>query len=77
MTNRARIDQLHLRVPGLSREHANQLGMTVAQQLASQLSVVNRSGKLSALHLRLTIPTGTPRERLGSVIAAGIAKNIL
>ena len=76
MTNRARIDQLHLRVPGLSREQGKHLGITVARQLARQLPGITRSGKLSALRVRLTIPTGTPRERLGSVIAAGIIKKI-
>jgi hypothetical protein len=76
MANSTRIDQLHLRVPGLSREQANHFGITVAQQLARQLPAITRSGNLSALRVRLTIPTGTPRERLGSVIAAGIIKKI-
>ncbi len=76
MTNSIRIDQLHLRVPGMSREEANHLGITVAQQLARQLPALTRSGNLSGLHVRLAIPTGTPRECLSSVVAAGIAKKI-
>ena len=76
MSNSTRIDQLHLRVPGLSREQANHLGMTVAQQLARQLPAITRSGNLGTLDVRLTIPIGTPRERLSSVIAAGIVKKI-
>ncbi len=50
MTNNVRIDQLHLRVPGLSRQQANHLGITVAQQLVREFPAITRSGKLSALH---------------------------
>ena len=76
-TNNIRIDQLHLRVPGLSREHAGHLGAAVAQQLASQLPAAMRSRHLGALRLRLTIPRDTPRQRLGSIIAAGIVKQLI
>jgi hypothetical protein len=76
MTNNTRIDQLHLRVSGLSRDQAKHLGLTVAQQLAREFPTIARSGNLRSLNVRLAIPTGTPRERLGSVIAEGIVKKI-
>ena len=71
-----RIDQLHLRVLRMSREQAGRLGAAVAEQLARELSAVRRPGNLNTLHLRLAIPPGTPRDRLSSVIAAGIAQRI-
>jgi hypothetical protein len=76
MPSNIRIDELHLRVPGLSRYQATHLGMTVAQQLARQLPGIARSGTLSELRVRLTIPSGTPQARLGFVIATGIVKKI-
>jgi hypothetical protein len=76
MANNIRIDQLHLRVPGLTRGQAKHLGITVARQLARQLPGIRRERNLSTVNLRLTIPAGTPRERLGSVIVAGIIKKI-
>ena len=36
--DQVRIDELRLRVPGLTREQAYQLGQEVAQRLAAELS---------------------------------------
>ena len=76
MTNNVRIEQLHLRLPGVSRYEGRHLGITVARQLARQLPGITREKNLSTVNLRLTIPAGTPRERLGPLIAAEIAKRI-
>jgi len=74
--NSIRIDQLHLRVRGFSREHPANLGASVAKQLASRLPTSTRAQNISALDVRLAIPIGTPAERLASIIAAGIARRI-
>jgi len=76
MTNRTRIDQLHLRVPGLSREQAANLGAAVAKQLAGQLPASMRGRNLNSVRVQLAIPVGTPRACLASIITAGIAKKI-
>jgi hypothetical protein len=76
MANRTRIDRLHLRIPGMTREQANRLGVTVAEQLARELPASARSGNIGNLRVRVAIPSGAPRARLSSMIAAGIIAKI-
>ena len=70
------IEELHLRVPGISAEEAQQLGQRVALLLAERLPHSAHSQHLGALDLRTTIAEGTPRERLAEIIASEITKSL-
>jgi hypothetical protein len=71
-----RIDDLHLRVPGLSVEEARQMGEEVARRVAEALPVHGRKERLGVLDLRLSIPYGTPRDRLAALIARAILEKV-
>ena len=71
-----RIDDLHLRVPGVSAEEARQLGEEVARRVAEELSVQGRVEHLGALDLRLSVPKGMPRDRLSEEIARAIIEKL-
>lgn len=64
-----RIDELRLRIPGLSLEEARRLGDEVAHRVANGLEDHGRIEQLGALDLRLHIPAGTPRAQLAQRIA--------
>jgi len=65
---RARIHDLHLRVPGLNREEAGRFGREVARRVAEGLPPGRRL-ELGALDLRVRVPAGTPRDRLAKLVA--------
>jgi hypothetical protein len=71
-----RIDELRLRVPGLTREQAYLLGQEVAQRLAVELSASTRTQQLGVLNLRVNLEPGTPRERLGELIAQAVTRSL-
>jgi hypothetical protein len=71
-----RIDELHLRVPGLSADEARRLGEEVARRVADALPVEGRVEHLGALDLRLTVAYGTPRDRLAAEIARVILQKL-
>jgi len=71
-----RIEELHLRVPGLSREEARRLAEDVARLVAEALPASGRSERLGALDIRTSIPSATPRDRLASLIAGSILEKL-
>jgi hypothetical protein len=71
-----RIDELHLRVPGLSRGAAHDLAQSVARKVAQSLGGDGRSARLGALEIRATAPAGTPINRLADVIAAAVSERL-
>jgi hypothetical protein len=72
-----RIGELHLRVPGLSREEARQMGEEVARRVADGLPSCGCVSQLGALDLRLSIPRATPRDRLAENIAQAIIEKLV
>ena len=68
-----RIDQLRLRVPGLTEHEAHKLGEEVARRVADALPADGRAEHLASLDLRISMPSGTPKDQL----AEGIAREIL
>lgn len=77
MPNRSvRIEEMHLRIPGGSRDDARRLGGQVAQQLAKQLPEFADDRRIGALHLRLNLPGGAPSDHLAAAIAKNIARGI-
>ena len=71
-----RIEELRLRIPGLSVEEARQVGQSIAQHLAESIPASGRTEHLGALVMRTAIPAGTPREQLAGVIARAILENL-
>lgn len=72
-----RIEQMRLRVPGLSAEEAHGLGKDVARRVADGLP--ERIGKqnLGALGLRVTVPKGTPRDQMAALVAEAILQGMV
>lgn len=74
--NTVQIDQLHLRIPGLSREEAACLGADVAEQIAQSLPSDGRREHLGALDMRVSIQHGTPRDQIARLIARSILEKL-
>jgi hypothetical protein len=63
------IDDLFLRVQGLSVGEARSLGEDVVQRVADAVLVDGRAAHLGALELRVTVPYGTSQDQLVQMIA--------
>lgn len=70
------IDDLFLRVPGLSVDEARSVGEDIARRVADALSGDVRDAHLGALNLRVTAPNGTSRDQLVQMIADRILAGI-
>jgi hypothetical protein len=66
------IEQLCLRVPGLTQPEAHRLAEEVAHQVSCALPAERSVRHLGLLDLRISIPTGVPRELLAERIAERI-----
>lgn len=71
------IKELHLRVPGLSAEEGRKLGQEVVQRVADRLPASDRPRRLEALGLCATVPEGTSRDQMASLIAEAILGGIV
>jgi hypothetical protein len=71
-----RIDQLCLRIPGLTGQEARRLGEEVTRRVAEALPLLGRVEHLGLLDLRIYVPSGTCRERLAERIAEEILKRV-
>jgi hypothetical protein len=72
-----RIEELVLQLPGLpgvTRERARLIAQEVASRLAHELPGSGLRTVPSSLSLRVTVPPGTPTERLAEVITAQIRR---
>jgi hypothetical protein len=70
------IEELRLRVPGLSEAEARRLGEEVTRRVAEALPEEGRAEKLRLVDVRLSIPQGVPKEELARRIAEGILRNL-
>lgn len=70
------IEELRLRVPGLTELEARRLGEEVARRVAYALPAGRRGTDLGLLELRVSLPVGMPKELLAERIAEGILKNL-
>jgi hypothetical protein len=71
-----RIDQLCLRIPGLTGQEAHQLGEEVARRVADALPAYGRVEHLGSLDLRIFVRAGTPKDQLAQRIAEEILKRL-
>ena len=74
--NTFRIENFHLRIPGLTPQEAHQVAIETAQRLAGRLPDRMTAFHLGALDLHLTIPAGTRRNRVRDLIVEAIIKRI-
>ena len=72
-----RIDRMQLRIPGISQEDANILGGAVIRRVSEKLPNRVRSRRLANLDVKVSIPWGTPKERLAEMIAEQICKSLV
>jgi hypothetical protein len=68
------IRELVLRIPGIGRGQARDLGNEVARRLSEELPTWPLRRHAGAIDLRIAIPAGTPHEQLPRVIAEQIAR---
>jgi hypothetical protein len=71
-----RIDDLRLRVPGLSREQAQRLGETVAARLADLHLEEASRGRIPALTVRVRHGSAASVERLADDIIAQLRRSL-
>jgi len=71
-----RIEELVLRVPGLTVDEARRLAADVARRVAERLPAATRPLHLGALDLRITVPRGTPRSELAATLATQIVERV-
>jgi hypothetical protein len=72
-----KINSLVIRVAGLYKVDANDIGHEVATKISDGLPNFIKSNSLGALNIRLTIPPKTNRESMAGIIANAIFKGIL
>ena len=70
-----RIDRLVLRVPGLTRAEARDLGREVAERLARP-GRTGDAGRIGSLELRMELPRGVARERIADLLAERIRRGL-
>jgi hypothetical protein len=67
-----RINELRLRVPGLSAEEGRALGNEVVKFLSEALGEGIRYREVAALELKVNIPAGTPHSDLARIVSQHI-----
>jgi hypothetical protein len=75
--NTLKIDDFHLKIPGLTPQEAHHVANEAAQRLAGRLPDPMTALHLGALDLRLTVPRGTPRNRVADLIVDAILNRIV
>jgi len=77
MDERVTIDELVLRVPGLSADDARRVAADVARRVGHGLAAALPAASLGALELRVEVPAGTPPELLAERLAHAILKGLV
>lgn len=72
-----KIDEMSLNIPDLSQEAANILGRDVIRRVSQKLPERIRSRRLASLDVQVSIPQGTPTERLAEMIAEQICRSLV
>jgi hypothetical protein len=74
--NAVQIDQLQLRIPGLSRKEGRRMGEEVAERISQSLPADGKNQQLGALTMRVKLPVGTPRDQIAKLIALSILEKL-
>ena len=70
--DRVIIEELFLRLPGLTREEARAVSRDVAERVGSGLAAALPPRSLGALELRLSVRAGASREEMVEAVAQAI-----
>lgn len=70
------IDEMILRLPGISEEEGRQLGLDVAQRLAANAPDYAEDQHLGALNLQLSLSPSLSREQMTNAIASQIWRQL-
>lgn len=70
--DRVIIEELFLRLPGLSREAAREISREIAERVGAGLAEALPPRSLGALDLRLTVRPGARRDELVDTVARAI-----
>jgi hypothetical protein len=73
---RVHIGELKLRVPGISRLAARELGRQVASEIAAALQPGTRISDVGAVRIRVAMPAGTSPEQMPARIARAILRSL-
>jgi len=71
-----RIDELRLRVPGLSEDEARKLAVEVTRRIAERILEAGKEFSLGRLDLRISVPQGIGRDRLAKEISEEILRRL-
>ena len=74
--NAVQIENLHLRIPGISREEGRGMGEEVAERISQSLPGDGKRQRLGALTMRVKLPVGTPRDQIAKLIALSILEKL-
>lgn len=74
--NSVQIENLHLRIPGVSREEGRRMGHEVAEQISQSLPADGKREQLGAVTMRVKLPIGTPRDQIAKLIALSILEKL-
>ena len=70
------IDELVLRVPGMSNDEGRRLGQEVAERVSAQLPESSSDQRIGELTIRLTTSPGASRSQLAEAIAEQILQQL-
>ena len=71
-----RIDELVIRVPGLTREEAREFAQQVAKLLVAKLSSGAESRHYGAIRVKARMPAGTSKAKLAELVSDEIAESL-
>jgi hypothetical protein len=73
---KVQINELRLRAPGLTPDHARYLGELVAQRLSNTPLVAEQSRQIPSQNVQLRANKGAPIDRMADEIVAGIRRSL-
>jgi len=74
MTDRVIIEELFLRLPGLTAEAARAVSREVAERIGHGLAAALPARSLGALDIKVTARPGASRDELVELVAAAVLK---
>lgn len=73
---RVRVNELQLRVPGMSTEEGRVFGEDVVRRVVATLPQQMNPRQLGTLNLKVRVPAGTPHNQIAGVVAKAILRGL-
>jgi len=71
------IDEMKLRLPGVTEKEAREIGEDVAKRIRESLPGSFQAKRVDTIDLRLSIPTGVSGSEMKRIIAEAVLKAML